>query len=265
MSDSAIIYGANPVLEALRSGRVVREIHVARDERGATRKLKEEALRAGVKVVDTTKDALTKRAKTARHQGVMAVLEPEAPVVQDRDLESILAGAREQGEAPLVVLVDHVQDPHNLGAIIRSAWALGAHGVVVPKDRTAPISAAVVRVSAGAALHVPIARVVNLKRALDELGEAGVWSAAAVLDGEPADEARLDGPLALVVGAEDKGVAPTLAARCDLRLRIPLLRGFDSLNASVAAGILLYEIQRQRRGLGGAAPRRRQQVLREKS
>lgn len=165
----------------------------------------------------------------------------------EAEVDQMLAAAGEKGEPPLILLLDHIQDPHNLGALIRSAHALGAHGVVIPKDRAAPITAAVVRASAGAALHVPISRVTNLKRALDELRDAGVWSAAAVLKGEPSWSARLDGPLALVVGSEGKGVSPTLAEYCDLKVTIPLPGGFDSLNASVAGGVLLYEVLRQRR------------------
>lgn len=242
-----IIYGANPVREALRAKKGVKTIYVARAEGGATKKIREEAARARVKVVETSKDELTKKVGHDGHQGVVALMEEsEHAADQEASIQTMLAAAEEAGEPPLIVLVDHVTDPHNLGAILRSAWALGAHGAVIPKDRAAQVTPAVVRASAGAALHLPLQRVTNLKHALDELKEANVWSAAAVLDGEPADRTRLDGPLALVVGAEDKGVAPTVAARCDHRIRIPLARSFDSLNASVAAGILLYEIVRQR-------------------
>lgn len=243
-----IVHGANPVREALRSGRPIRAIHIARSAGGATRQIKQDAQRAGVRVTESSKEELTKRVGHADHQGVIALLEEATKEGARRDatVESILEDARAAGEDPLVVLVDHVQDPHNLGAIMRSVWALGAHGVIIPKDRAVQMTPSVIKASAGAALHVPLVSVTNLKHALEELKEAGVWSAAAVLDGEPAHQARLAGPLALVVGAEDKGVAPTIAGRCDLRVRIPLSRGFDSLNASVAAGILLYEATRQR-------------------
>ncbi len=242
-----IIYGANVVREALKAKRPIRSIHVARNEGAATKKLREEASRARVRVVETSKDELTKKVGHPDHQGVIAMVdEDETNGRGEATIASMLAAAEEAKQAPLVVLVDHVTDPHNLGAIMRSAWALGAHGVVIPKDRAAQLTPVVVRVSAGAALHIPILSVTNLKHALDELKEANVWSAAAVLDGEPAGSLRLDGALALVVGAEDKGVSPSVASRCDFRVRIPLARAFDSLNASVAAGVLLYEIQRQR-------------------
>lgn len=245
-----IIYGANPVREALRAKKAIRSIHVARSEGGATKKIRDEAARANVRIHETSKDELTKKVGHDEHQGIIAILDDENRGIEggDIDIPSMLAAAEEAGEAPLIVVVDHVTDPHNLGAILRSAWAMGAHGAVIPKDRAAQLTPAVVRASAGAALHLPLLRINNIKHALDELKEANVWAAAAVLDGDPADQVRLDGPLALVVGAEDKGVAPTVAARCDHRIRIPLVRGFDSLNASVAAGILLYEVLRQRAG-----------------
>lgn len=242
-----IIYGANPVREALRAKKAIKSIHVARSEGGTTKKIREEAARAHVRVVEASKDELTKKVGHDAHQGVLAILDDDAAAdARVADIASMLAAAEEAGEPPLIVLVDHVTDPHNLGAILRSAWALGAHGAVVPKDRAAHVTPVVVRASAGAALHLPLLTVTNLKHALDELKEANVWSAASVLDGDPLDRARLDGPLALVVGAEDKGVSPTVAARCDMRISIPLGRSFDSLNASVAAGILLYEVVRQR-------------------
>jgi len=142
-----------------------------------------------------------------------------------------------------------------LGALVRSAHALGAHGVVIPEQRAAPVTAVTVKASAGATIHLPIARVVNVKHALNELREAGVWSAAAVLGGDPLEKSRLDGPLAIVIGSEDKGVKPSVVEACDMRVAIPLAHDFDSLNASVAGGILLYEATRQRRArTGGKRP-----------
>lgn len=242
-----IIYGANVVREALRAKRPIKSIYVARNEGAATKKLRDEATRAHVRVFEASKDDLTKRVGHPDHQGVIAIIDDEqANARPEATIAAMLESAAEAKQEPLIVLVDHVTDPHNLGAIMRSAWALGAHGVIIPKDRAAQVTPVVVRVSAGAAMHIPILSVTNIKHALDELKEANVWSAAAVLDGQPAGSLRLDGPLALVVGAEDKGVSPSVAGRCDFRVRIPLVRAFDSLNASVAAGVLLYEIQRQR-------------------
>ncbi len=243
MSASRIIYGVQPVLEALRSAKTDR-VYIARDGGPQTRRIVDAAQQSGAKLVRVAAKELDQRAGTANHQGVVADLDRSE--VEFVEVETILDRADAAGEAALVLLLDGIQDPQNLGAILRSAHALGAHGVVIPKNRAATVTPAVIRASSGAALHVPIARVTNLKHALDRLAEAGVWSAAAVMDGQPAFKARLDGPLALVIGSEGNGVKPSLAQRCDHKLTVPIARDFDSLNASVAAGILLYEVVRQR-------------------
>jgi 23S rRNA (guanosine2251-2'-O)-methyltransferase len=249
---SRTIWGVQPVLEAIRAKRSIGKIWIARAQRGATQRIREAAEEAGVQIAQAEKDTITARVGHDRHQGVIAELNDD-PEAHDATVEEILAAAKEKGEEPLLLLLDHVQDPQNLGALIRSAFALGVHGVVIPRDRAAQVTPAVIKASAGAALHVPIARVTNLKHALDELKDAGVWSAAAVLEGTAIDEARLDGPLAVVIGSEGKGVSPTVAGRCDLRVTIPLSGDLDSLNASVAGGILFYEALRQRRARASAA------------
>lgn len=249
---TAILYGLQPVMEALRAEARISRIYLARALGGATDRLRREAEARRVPVVAVDRAALTKRAGHEEHQGVLAEVEV---VARDAAVDEMLTRAANAGEEPLVLLLDQIQDPQNLGALIRSAHALGAHGVILPRDRAASVTPAVVRASAGAALHLPVARVTNLKHAIAELRDAGVWSCAAVLDGEPADGARLDGALAVVIGSEGKGVRPTVAAECDLRVTIPLPGGFDSLNASVAGGILLYEALRQRRAARqGLAP-----------
>jgi 23S rRNA (guanosine2251-2'-O)-methyltransferase len=238
------IYGVQPVLEALLGGASVRAVRVARAEGGRTQDILQAAKDAGVPIMDVAKDDLTRRVGSASHQGVLAELDPK--VLESVDVDAIVDRAEAMGEEPLVVLLDGIQDPQNLGAILRSVYALGAHGVVLPTNRAAKVTAAVVRASAGAALIVPIAYVTNLKLAMDRLVDRGVWTAAAVMEGEPVHRAKLTGPLALVIGGEGAGVKPTLAEKCDLRVAIPLSHGFDSLNASVAAGILLWEALRQR-------------------
>ncbi|MFO0723140.1 MAG: 23S rRNA (guanosine(2251)-2'-O)-methyltransferase RlmB [Myxococcota bacterium] len=243
----SFIYGMNPVREAIRAGRKISVVWVARGQRAATQRLLEEAAKHGVRVRELTRTELDARVGHADHQGVLAELAEEESGVRYGEVGEMLALAKESNEAPLIVLVDSVQDPRNLGAIIRCAYAFGAHGLVVPLHRSAPVTAVSIKTAAGATAHLPIARVTNLKHALDELRDAGVWSVAATLDGDPADGLRLDGPIALVVGAEDKGVRKTVGEACDMRARIELARDFDSLNAAVAAGVLLYEIQRQRR------------------
>ncbi len=245
MSDGGQLYGVQPVLEAIKTGTGVDRLLIARAEGGQTQRIREMARKQGIQVQDVERSELDRRLPGARHQGVLALLDKSE--VAAVSLASVLEGVVGAGEQPLILLLDGIQDPHNLGAIIRSAYALGAHAVVIEKNRAAPVTAAVVRASAGAALKLPLVRVTNLKHALDELEANDIWTAAAVMDGQPASEVRLDGPVALVIGGEAKGVRPTVAKRCDLRVGIPVQRAFDSLNASVAAGILLYEIARQRR------------------
>ena len=244
MSGKKQVYGVQSVLEALKQGARVDAVYIARAAGGQTERIRAMAKQSGVKVVMLAKDELTKRTGSDRHQGVLALLDTNE--VDTVSVAEILSRAASSGRPPLVLLLDGIQDPQNLGACLRTAHALGAHGLVIPKDRAAQVTDTVMRVSAGAALHVPIARVTNLKHALDALVEGGCFTAAAVMDGDPAPSVRLDGAMALVIGGEAKGVRQTLASRCDIRVRIPMIAGFDSLNASVAAGILLYEIQRQR-------------------
>jgi len=246
---AAQVYGVQPVLEALSAGRV-RHVALARVAGAATSKIREAAAEAGVPVAEVSKEELEGRAGSDRHQGVVAQL--DADEVSLVDVADLLFRAEARGEEPLIVLLDGIEDPMNLGAIMRSAFALGAHGVVIPKNRAAQISPTVIRASAGAALHLPVAQVVNVKHAVDELKAHDVVCVAAAAGGAPVDDYPLHGPLGLVVGGEARGVRPNLTSRCDAVLSIPQIPEFDSLNASVAAGILLYEVARQRRiALGG--------------
>lgn len=245
MSSERVVAGVKPVIEALSREGGVDRVLMARSAGGATHRVRDAARAKGVRIETVSKDELNKRFGSDRHQGVIALVEPGSATLSE--VEELVDIADARSEPPLILVLDGIQDPHNLGAIMRSAHALGAHGVVLPKNRSAQITAAVIKASAGAALHVPVARTTNIKLALDRLQPLGVWSAAAVAEGEPADRCRLDGPLALVIGSEGEGVKPTVARRCDHLVAIPQLAEFDSLNASVAAGILLYEVQRQRR------------------
>ncbi len=239
------LYGVQPILEALRGGgQNIGHIYLARGAGGKTQRITSEAKRAKIPVSELPREELDKRSGNASHQGVLARL--NASEVPESSLEEMLLRAEEAQEEPLILLLDGIQDPGNLGAILRSAHALGAHGVVIPKNRSAPVNAGAVRASAGAALHIPVAKVANLKHVLPILKQAGVWVAAACMGGSEAASAPLTGPLALVIGAEDKGVRPSLAKQCDYQVSIPLSRGFDSLNAATAGAILLYEVRRQR-------------------
>lgn len=249
-----MVHGIHPVLEALRA-------HAAEVERvyvlegsvppRAAAEILSRARDAQVRVERVPRERLQAMTESGAHQGVAARLREFAYAT----LEEVLAGAEASGTPPLVVVLDGLQDPHNLGAVIRSADALGAHGVVLPKDRSVGVTAAVARASAGAVEHVPVARVTNLSRALEELKAAGLWVAAADPEGDQALwDARLDGPLALVIGAEGAGVRPGVLKHSDLRLRIPMGGRVASLNASVSAALVLYEVARQRGRGGGRSP-----------
>lgn len=242
------VYGVNPVLEALRA-RPDEIEHLFLGEGQLTQGLAAEVLsrarEAGVRVHRVDRARLGALAEGGVHQGLVAEVRQYAYA----ELSELLETAQASGRPALVVVLDGIQDPQNLGAIIRSAHAFGAHGVVVPKDRAAGVTGAVAKASAGAIEHCRVARVVNLSRALEDLKEAGLWIAAAVPEGaEELWRARLDGPLAIVVGAEGSGVREGVLKHCDLKIGIPMAGKVGSLNASVSAGILLYEAVRQRLG-----------------
>jgi 23S rRNA (guanosine2251-2'-O)-methyltransferase len=247
----------NPVLEALRvRPDEVEHLFITEGQVGskAAAEILSRARDAGIRVERVTRERLATLSEGGVHQGVAAELRGFTYA----ELSDLLAAAQASGRPPLIVVLDGIQDPHNLGAIIRSAHALGAHGVVIGKDRAVPVTGLVAKASAGAIEHCPIARVVNISRALEELKEAGVWIAAAdTRANEPLWKARLDGPLALVVGAEGAGVREGVLKHCDFHLRIPMAGQLGSLTASVSAAVLLYEVARQRSG--GMSDRNRPQ------
>ena len=248
------VYGVNPVRELLRAGAAeVAELWLAegRSRDGGLAELSRRAEQAGAKVRAAPRAKLDRLAGTDRHQGVVAVVSD----YRYREVEDLLAAARSRGEPPLLVLLDGVEDPQNLGAIVRSAHALGAHGVVMPRDRAAGVTPSAAKASAGAVEHMAIARVTNLVRCIEELKEAGIWTVAAVPDGEQ-DLASVDlrGPTALVLGGEGQGIRPLVRKSCDHAVRIPMLGRVGSLNASAAAAIALYEVTRQRGKSGSDDP-----------
>jgi len=242
----SVIFGVNPVLEALRArAENIERLFVAEGTLSprVAGELLSRAQEAGLRVERVDRERLSRLAEGGVHQGVVA----EVRELRYLELPDLIELASGQPGPPLLVLLDGIQDPHNLGAIVRSAHALGAHGVVLPKDRAAQVTAVAMKASAGAIAHTPIARVTNLSRTLEELKEAGYWSVAADPQGDQElARARLDGPLAVVVGAEGAGVRKGVLSHCDFRVRIPMKGQVDSLNASVSAGIVLYEIARQR-------------------
>src|SRR5215510_2041235 len=248
--ESRTVHGIHPVLEALRArpGEIER-VYVLEGSMPprAAAEILSRARDAQVRVERVPRERLQALVEGGVHQGVAARLREFAYAT----LDEVVTRAEASGAPPLVVVLDGLQDPHNLGAVIRSADALGAHGVVLPRDRSVGVTAAVARASAGAVEHVPVARVTNLSRALEELKGTGLWVAAADPDGEQVLwEARLEGPRAVVIGGEGAGVRAGVLKHCDLRLRIPMEGRVASLNASVSAALVLYEVARQR-GVGG--------------
>ena len=241
-----IIEGRNAVLEALRAGTPIDKLYLTRGETDAALgHLASTARERGVVVVECDRRKLDAMSLTHAHQGAVAV----AAVRAYATVEDILQAARERGEPPLVVVCDELSDPHNLGAVIRTAECAGAHGVIIPKRRSAGLTAVVAKTSAGAVSHVPVARVPNLPALLRELQEAGLWIFGTAADGDTLlYDADWRGPAAIVIGSEGRGMGRLVAERCDFKVRIPMKGKLNSLNASAAAAILLYEAVRQRMG-----------------
>ena len=241
-----IIEGRNAVIEALRAGTPVDKIFLARGETDAALAHIAAAARdRGVVVVECDRRKLDFMSRTHAHQGAIA----QAAVREYASVDDILNAAREKGEPPLVVVCDELSDPHNLGAVIRTAECAGAHGVIIPKRRSAGLTAVVAKTSAGAVSHVPVARVPNLTACLKELKDEGLWVFGADAAGDRTlYEADLKGPAAIVIGSEGDGMSRLVAQTCDVLVRIPMKGKLNSLNASAAAAILLYEAVRQRFG-----------------
>jgi 23S rRNA (guanosine2251-2'-O)-methyltransferase len=238
------IAGRNSVLEALKSGRTINKILVAKgDKHGSLRDIIGLAKKAGliVQEVDAAKlDAIT---EGVRHQGIVATVSPVAYV----EVDDILDKARRLGEPPFIVLLDELEDPHNLGAILRTADAAGVHGVLIPKRRSCSLSATVAKTSAGAVEYVPVARIGNIAQTIDGLKKAGLWIVGADMEGDKQYyEADLKGPICVVVGNEGRGLGRLTKEACDFLVQIPMKGKITSLNASVACSLLLYEVFRQR-------------------
>lgn len=237
-----LIIGRNPVTEALKSGREIEKLLIARDAEGSIRKIIGMAKEKGLAFQFTEKAALDRIAGGGVHQGVIAYVS----AYEYCDAEDILERARQKGEHPFIIILDGIEDPHNLGAVIRSADGAGAHGVIIPKRRAAGVTEAAVKASAGAVEYVPVAKVSNIAQTIDRLKEKGVWIGACDMDGMEYDKADLKGSLALVIGAEGKGISRLVKEKCDFSLSIPMSGKIASLNASNAAAILMFEARRQR-------------------
>ncbi len=238
-----LIIGRNAVLEALKSERAIDTLLVARGDRGGSiGKIIGECREKGVVVKEVDKKKLDFMCGGSSHQGIAAY----AAAHEYADVDDIFAAAQAKGEKPFIIVCDEVEDPHNLGAIIRSADAAGAHGVIIPKRRNATLNYIVGKTSAGAVEYVPVARVPNLPTLLDELKERGVWVYGADMDGQNWCDTDFTGGVALVIGSEGKGLGRLVKEKCDFIVSLPMKGKVNSLNASVAAGILMFEVSRQR-------------------
>ncbi len=237
------IEGRNAVLEAFRSGRTIDKLFIAEgNEDGPIRSILREAKKKHTKMQFVSKDRLDQMSETKKHQGVIAY----AASYEYAFLEDMFALAEERGEAPFILFLDKIEDPHNLGAIIRTANLAGAHGVVILKDGAAGLTATAVKASAGAIHYTPVAKVTNLTKTIKELKERGMWFVCADMSGQTMYDLNLTGPIGLVIGNEGNGVSRLVKENCDMIAKIPMKGDIDSLNASVAAGVLTYEIVRQR-------------------
>ncbi|MCH5333204.1 MAG: 23S rRNA (guanosine(2251)-2'-O)-methyltransferase RlmB [Agathobacter sp.] len=237
------IEGRNAVLEAFRSGRTIDKLYVLDGcQDGPVRTIVREAEKHDTIISYVKKERLDQMSETGKHQGVIAVSAAYAYA----EVEDLLEAARSKGEEPFLFLLDGIEDPHNLGAIIRTANQVGAHGVIIPKHRAVGLTATVARTSAGALNYTPVAKVTNLSSTIKDLKKQGIWFACADMDGAPMYEVNLTGALGLVIGAEGDGVSPLVKKNCDMTAAIPMRGDIDSLNASVAAGVLAYEALRQR-------------------
>ena len=237
------IEGRNAVLEAFRSGKCVDKLFILDGcQDGPVRTIAREARKTDTIINYVSKERLDQLSETRAHQGVIA----QVAAYEYSTVEEILARAEKKGEPPFLILLDNVEDPHNLGAIIRTANLAGAHGVIIPKRRAVGLTSTVAKTSAGAINYTPVAKVTNIVRTIEELKEKGIWFVCADMGGETMYDLDLTGPMGLVIGNEGEGVSRLVREACDFTASIPMKGDIDSLNASVAAGVLAYEIVRQR-------------------
>lgn len=237
------IEGRNAVLEAFRAGKPIDKLFILDGcHDGPVMSITREARKCGTVINYVEKERLDAMSKTGKHQGVIA----QAAAYEYAEVSDILEAAREKGEDPFIFILDNIEDPHNLGAIIRTANLAGAHGVIIPKRRAVGLTATVARTSAGALNYTPVAKVTNISNTIEDLKKDGLWFVCADMGGETMYSLNLKGPIGLVIGNEGEGVSRLVREKCDFVASIPMKGDIDSLNASVAAGVLAYEIVRQR-------------------
>lgn len=239
---SSLIIGRNPVIEALKADKLIDTILVNPEAGGSISLITKMAREKNIVVKDATEQKLSNMSKGASHQGVIAI----GACAEYKTVEDILNIAKERNEDPFIIVCDEIEDPHNLGAIIRTAESAGAHGIIIPKRRSASLNHTVFKTSAGAASWLAVARVSNIAQTLDELKEQGIWVYGTDATGEDYTKVSLTGPIALVIGSEGFGMGKLVKDKCDFLLKLPMFGKITSLNASVAAGIFMYEAVRQR-------------------
>lgn len=245
MIEEFTIEGRNAVLEAFRSGKTIDKLYVQKGvQDGPIQSIVREAKKKDTIINFVERERLDQMSEEGHHQGVIA----HAAAYEYAEVEDMLKAAEEKGEPPFLFLLDGIEDPHNLGAIIRTANLAGAHGVIIPKRRAVGLTATVAKTSAGALNYTPVAKVTNLTATIEELKAKGMWFVCADMDGEMMYRLNLKGPIGLVIGSEGSGVGRLIREKCDMVASIPMKGNIDSLNASVAAGVLAYEIVRQRLG-----------------
>ena len=239
-----IIEGRNPVIEAFRAGKEIDKVYILDGcQDGPVMTIKREARKKDTLIKYVDKDRLDNMSTTGKHQGVIAIV----AAYEYSEIDDMFALAAKKNEDPFFILLDSIEDPHNLGAIIRTANLSGAHGVIIPKNRAVGLTATVARTSAGALNYTPVAKVTNLAKTIEELKQKGMWFVCADMDGTPMYDLNLKGSIGLVIGNEGEGVGRLIKEKCDMVASIPMKGDIDSLNASVATGVLAYEIVRQRR------------------
>ena len=238
------IEGRNAVIEAFRAGKTIDKLFVLDGcQDGPVKTILREARKGDTIIQFVKKERLDQMSETGKHQGVIAY----AAAYEYAEVEDILNAAKEKEEAPFIILLDGIEDPHNLGAIIRTANQAGAHGVIIPKRRAVGLTATVARTSAGALNYTPVAKVTNLTATMEELKKQGIWFVCADMQGEVMYRQNLTGPIGLVIGNEGEGVSRLVADRCDQKVSLPMAGHIDSLNASVAAGIMMYRVLSSRK------------------
>lgn len=244
MEEQNVIFGRNPVIEAIKSGKEIEKIYVSKTAGGNISKIINFAKEAGIVVSTTDNDTLSELAGSRNHQGVVAV----GAVYKYFDVDDLLEYAEQKKEKPFLLILDEITDPHNLGAIIRSAEAFGVHGIIIPKRRAVGVNATVVKTSAGAVEHMRIAKVSNINNTIRGLKERGLWIVGTDVNaGKSFEELNYDFPVAFVIGNEGKGVSKLVLQNCDFVVKIPMKGKINSLNASVAASILIYQVVSKRK------------------